>query len=487
MNFTKKIISAIATGSLVMQLLVTPAFASTVLQISGNGANTTSTATVTSNTTTAVTQSNSANINNDIDADSDSGNNSAIENTGGDVRILTGDASTGIRVENVANKNSASVACCENSDTLLRILGNGANSTNASTADLRNTNVLTQDNSADVHNDVDADAKTGWNDAGQNTNGNVLIDTGTASVGTIIRNVLNNNAAAVNGCCDGETKAVIAGNGAESANRTSLSLANTNVLTQYNSADVYNDVDADAKTGWNDADQNTGGSVTINTGDALVQSLISTAANANRGIIGGLTGNPTSVILDIFGNGFASDNTASLALSRTNVLTQDNSADVHNDVDADAKSGKNDANENVGGDVLIDTGDAIADLGIVNRLNFNRAALDCCGFDIAGVISDNGAQSTGDITSSLDDLKVITQSSAAGLDNSADADPTSGKNDADAHTAAISIIDPVTIRTGDAISEVEVANLTNGNSVGIPFELPFEFDFDWTDLSIWWI
>ena len=178
---------------------------------------------------------------------------------------------------------------------------------------------------------------------------------------------------------------------------------------------------------------------------------------------------------------------ASLALSRTNVLTQDNSADVHNDVDADAKSGKNDANENVGGDVLIDTGDAIADLGIVNRLNFNRAALDCCGFDIAGVISDNGAQSTGDITSSLDDLKVITQSSAAGLDNSADADPTSGKNDADAHTAAISIIDPVTIRTGDAISEVEVANLTNGNSVGIPFELPFEFDFDWTDLSIWWI
>src|SRR3990170_2623868 len=61
---------------------------------------------------------------------------------------------------------------------------------------------------------------------------------------------------------------VISGNGAGSDNWITTSQTSTTVVAQNNVANVTNDVDANAKTGYNDAYKNTGGDVTIKTGNA---------------------------------------------------------------------------------------------------------------------------------------------------------------------------------------------------------------------------
>ena len=64
-----------------------------------------------------------------------------------------------------------------------------------------------------------------------------------------------------------------------------------------------------------------------------------------------------------------------------------------NDVDADAKTGENEAEFNTGGDVMIDTGDAKVIAEVDNSVNFNYADVDCgCTWDVTAKIAGNGAE-----------------------------------------------------------------------------------------------
>src|SRR3989304_8801773 len=219
---------------------------------------------------------------------------------------------------------------------------------------------------------------------------------------------------------------VISGNGAGSDNWITTNQNSTTAVSQTNVANVTNNVDADAKTGYNDAGSNTGGDVTIKTGDAKAMTSVSTLANVNSAVVSSNGGGNPSAEFVISGNGAFSDNYITANLRKLTSVGQSNIANISNNVDADAKTGGNDANFNTGGDVVIDTGKAVVDINVDNAVNFNHADVDCgCTWDVLAKIVGNGAE--GDhhwwwwnkpdniITLNLGSTQVVGQGNVANL------------------------------------------------------------------------
>lgn len=258
--------------------------------ITGNGADSDNTATVTKTDSVSTYQDNQADIDNDIDVRARTGNNRASENTGGDTTILTGRAETQVDVLNKANANFATPfpsAWSNNGSGWVNavISGNGADSDNATTFDLRTDRTTVQNNDADVDNDVEANANSGRNDARNNTGGSVLVDTGSARSQVDVTNALNFNGVDNGGDYLTTVHGTIEGNGFDSDNTLNASLAKILSEFQTNNADLENDVENRARSGNNDANANTGGSSSDETlvfsGNASSSTLVNSGANVN--------------------------------------------------------------------------------------------------------------------------------------------------------------------------------------------------------------
>src|SRR6266404_184135 len=139
MNLNKRIITAIATGAVLVNALAPMAFASTIT-VSGNGEQSSNQVSVGTNSTVQVQQTNTANISNKVDSSSSTGGNSSNGNTGGNTAITTGNATSNTTVTNAANLNKADLSnCgCRSSGTTVNVSGNGENSNN--TVGVENTN-----------------------------------------------------------------------------------------------------------------------------------------------------------------------------------------------------------------------------------------------------------------------------------------------------------------------------------------------------------
>ncbi len=377
----------------------------------------------------------------------------------------------------------------------ITISGNGDSSDNTADVKIEQSSSVVQNNDAKVKNDIKVDSDTGNNDANRNTGGDVDIDTGNASTNVTVDNTLNSNSATLD-CCpsNGNTELKISGNGVDSDNDIKLDQKSNTGIFQDNKAHVDNKVDVDSDTGNNDANRNTGGSVSITTGDADVTVGLSTTANANLAVLGGSGGGGSAGKLSawIVGNGDSSDNDIDVKIDSAQAIDQDNDAKVKNEVKADADTGNNDANRNTGGDVDIDTGDATVDVTVDNLLNFNSADLNCgCLLnDWELKISGNGVDTDNDIKLNLKDDKKngVFQDNKAHLDNKLkDIDADTGDNDANRNTG-----DPdgdPSVTTGDADATVDVSNTLNANSVGdADWEFPgadVHFSFDLGDLLDW--
>ena len=130
MTKIQKIVASAVAGASLLVNTALPVFATTIT-ITGNGADSENEVEELSLTqTTTVIQDNYADIDNNIHVDATTGGNTAEKNTGGDVSIETGDAEVGVEVTNVANSNSADVACCGLGDVDVKISGNGYDSEN---------------------------------------------------------------------------------------------------------------------------------------------------------------------------------------------------------------------------------------------------------------------------------------------------------------------------------------------------------------------
>lgn len=373
-------------------------------------------------------------------------------------------------------------------DTTIQITGNGAGSNNWANVTQTSTTVVNQSNTAKVTNNVNATADTGDNDANFNTGGNVTVDTGNANITSNVSNTLNANQAQVNCCQAGNTTVNIDGNGAFSNNTVNLTQVGTTNVSQNNNANVYNNVNATADTGDNKAKWNTGGDVTVKTGNATVNSSVSTTANSNWAKVtpAAGAGSSSDVLLRISGNGAGSNNFIGATLVKATAdVSQSNSAYVNNKVDADADTGDNKAKFNTGGDVTIDTGNAKVSVDVDNMVNFNSADVNCgCAFGLKAVIDGNGTDfggyewNYGDpnvITATLVSTQAVGQGNNAYLNNNADGDADTGNNDAKWNTGDSNGSSDPSVVTGDATDNVGVSNNGNVNALNssiTPFPMP---------------
>lgn len=385
--------------------------------------------------------------------------------------------------------------------TTLEISGNG-DSVNKIDFNQNNTTGVEQSNKADIDNKINVVASTGSNEADRNTGGSVSITTGDAGSNVDVKTNANSNSAEVSGCgaCDAGADVLISGNGDGSKNTVDLDVnkgSQTPVYVgQSNDADIYNKVNAVALTGGNEANRNTGGDVTIETGDATVGVNVTNAVNGNAARVGGGEGEAGSLSARIIGNGSDTKNNIDLDVNRSILVDQENEAKVKNNIDVAAKTGENEAESNTGGSVSIETGDAEVTVGVDNMVNFNWAEVDCCtlGDDLVK-IAGNGNESKNTIEADLLGGFWVDQSNRATsgqVDNGIDGAAKTGGNEIEHSTGLVDPADP-SIETGDAMIDVNVENDVNMNAQGaeLDFQLPdgphfnLNLSFDFGDLMDW--
>lgn len=372
----------------------------------------------------------------------------------------------------------------------VQISGNGADSSNTANVAVENTTAVEQNNSATINNNVSVSSNSGGNAANNNTGGDVSIDTGNASSNTSVSNTANSNVAEVSGCCPKDITAKISGNGFNSTNEIYLESKSETFVEQNNWAKVKNYVEVNADTGNNEANNNTGGDVSIGTGNAKGDVSVSNKVNKNVAQVGGGDGSG-QVHVEISGNGADSTNTANLALENLVAVEQNNWASIYNDVEVNANTGNNEANNNTGGNVEIDTGNAKADVEVENLANFNWADVDACGcfFDVFVKIKDNGFNSTNEAYLYLESALFVLQNNeftckkknlGAGWHekkpcNNVEVNVDTGNNESNNNTQA----GEPEIDTGNAEADVSVETTVNSNVVGA-----LDLDFDFPDLDL---
>ena len=406
-DLVRKVAVGLASTALVAQSLVIPSFAEINVVVSGNGSESNNDVDVDINNATQVNQSNEANVSNNVNASANTGGNDAEDNTGGGVSIDTGDAEASATVVNAVNSNEAVVEDCGGcpGDLKVEISGNGSDSHNEVDVDVNDSHSkdpapnkwISQTNSANVTNDVNVKANSGYNDAEDNTGGDVEINTGSAIADAVVVNQLNANVAWLGGSNGGALELIISGNGSDSHNDLDVDLNDNVGVLQNNYANVSNEVDVDANTGKNDAEDNTGGTTSIDTGDAEAGAMVDTMANFNAAYVADCC--LFDGLVKIAGNGTDSENDIDLDLASSLYTAQDNlmACGGHNglpspfpalsefpfgghhrqdcnEVEALADSGKNDAKDNTGDpehDPSIDTGNAATTVEVATSGNSN--------------------------------------------------------------------------------------------------------------------
>lgn len=257
-----------------------------------------------------------------------------------------------------------------------------------------------------------------------------------------------------------QTTIVLSGNGTNSDNTANVSVTQSTVVTQSNNADVTNKVYADSKTGDNKAEDNTGGDVSVKTGDSDVTVDVKNTLNNNSANVDCCGATNTDVLIS--GNGSNSDNDVNLTLGgdKNTLVTQNNNADVYNHVDVDSDTGDNDAEDNTGGDVSVETGDATVNVNVNTTANANSARVGGNGEagSLSAKILGNGTYSDNEIDLDFGGSLWITQDNEADVDNKVDVDAETGDNDAEDNTGG-----EVSVNTGDADVTVDVENDVNFN------------------------
>jgi len=376
MNFKSRVITAIATGAVLVSALAPLASADTIA-VTGNGALSGSVVNVTNSSNTVVNQTNNANISNNINTSASTGNNSSNFNTGGNSTISTGNASTNVTVNNAANLNQATVSCgCDNSGTDVNVTGNGAESENGVNVNNANQVFLNQNNDANYKNNVTANATTGSNDSSYNTGGSTVVVTGNASTNVQVNNAANANVANVGGS-DGSSdpsSVVVAGNGALSATGVNLDNESAVVLDQANNAQIDNNIKANAKTGDNESQFNTGGNNGIESGNATDNVGINNFANFNEAAVS-CDCTLSDLGVNVAGNGAESENGVNASTSNSVFPNQINDEGLWNGVTGGSKTGDNTLGFSTGsvwgGDPVVISGDGTSSTNVNNVGNAN--------------------------------------------------------------------------------------------------------------------
>ncbi len=214
-----------------------------------------------------------------------------------------------------------------------------------------------------------------------------------------------NDSGCVSGCgtSGNNNTASNTGNGANSENNANSNTTNNKATNQNNNANIGNDLNLNANTGDNETSSNTGDDSNVVTGEADVKSNVLNVANNNveggnmwlviinkagkwfGQLVGGPEGSTMAgsegmefevdgdgnVTASNNGNGAGSENNSNTNETNNETTTQNNNANVQNNLNLSANTGKNNANQNTGGESTVKTGDAKIIANIVNFVNNN--------------------------------------------------------------------------------------------------------------------
>lgn len=189
MNFKQKLTAGFATGTAMLTVFSTAAFANTVT-VNGNGPFSNNSVKVLENTTTVVNQSNSTTSFNSVNTVSNTGNNTASFNVGGTGSVTSGNVTSTVTVKNVGGSNSAEVeGCgCPEGDTTVRVVGNGPFSNNPVVVSKKTVSMYGQGNSFQAVNSVNTVSNTGGNSSMFN-----VMSGSTVKSGNVVTNVTVKN------------------------------------------------------------------------------------------------------------------------------------------------------------------------------------------------------------------------------------------------------------------------------------------------------
>ena len=187
----KRILTSGAMGSALLLASLTPALAATDVTISGNGANSTNKVSLVNKCRTTATQDNNSNVGIILGVTQSTGDNTANGNTGGDVKIDTGKATSGVTftVGGDSNTLASSDCCCTTVDTTdVTIKNNGDASLNVVKEKSKVKVKKEQKNKKTVGVVGGTTQGTGNNETKNNTNGTVDVfsgDTDSTITGTV--------------------------------------------------------------------------------------------------------------------------------------------------------------------------------------------------------------------------------------------------------------------------------------------------------------
>jgi len=264
----------------------------------------------------------------------------------------------------------------------VEISGNGAGSDNQANVEVKNETSVQSTNTADVANNVDLNSNTGGNTANANTGDQTQIQTGDATENLTIENNVNSQSLDLSSCgdCQSDLNVEVSGNGADSQNSVNTQIENSTNIIVENQAWVQNNVSVSANTGRNEASQNSG-AVEISTGNISVDGAVINRVNISSVRVDP-QGNNGNIEIKNIQNGANSVNDINVKIENEVNIEKINFAVVENDIDIQANTGENIANENLG-DIEISTGNIDIDFEIINDpVNADIVFVDpCCSVD----------------------------------------------------------------------------------------------------------
>ena len=243
---------------------------------------------------------------------------------------------------------------------------------------------------------------------------------------------------------------VVSDNGSGSESEVQLTQDTETNVTQTNEANVANDVDVSANTGDNEASDNTGGNVAIETGDVTENISVDNSVNSSVVETGCC---PQEVTATISGNGADSENEIDLEIENETQISINQLAYITNNIQGTANTGGNTANDNTGGNVSIETGSIHIAGGIQNGpINSASVSGGTGGGDISAKIWGNGADSDNSIDADLDFDSDIFLNFKSDIDNFVNWDLNTGENQANGNNGNVSIL------TGDIFFDFLIKN-----------------------------
>jgi hypothetical protein len=219
--------------------------------------------------------------------------------------------------------------------------------------------------------------------------------------------------------------------------------------------------------------------------------MLRTAVNANMANMGSSTtgvGSGTGSLW-VVGNGFGSNNDVNVTDNNAATLVQGNTANIQNRVNSNAQTGRNNADENTGGNVTVDTGNALNTTRVDTMANFNSADLANCGCTTTsgflGKVFGNGAESRNMLNTFRNDTMSVFQGGENGntatVVNDVNNKGQTGYNNAQRNTGAVfGMIDPVGVISGHSGTNTTVSTQTGVNMFGPTVSLPGGTDVNFT-------